>query len=198
MFEHPPAWLPDVRRSGSVTTLPPFSWNKKQPRNEFGQYAPIHTEGWDVLRFWEKVDQSQGDDGCWEWQAACNDDGYGNIGINGRTRRAHRVAWHLTHGPIPQGLHVLHHCDNRKCVNPAHLFLGTNLDNIRDRQQKGRRLHPIDGRNPNAKLTCEAVKEMRQLSKAGMRTSDLMRRFGVSKRTVRRIIRGIAWSTCND
>ena len=91
-------------------------------------------------RFWDKVDKSGR---CWEWLAAKNSSGYGRLNNNGRNHLAHRVAWILTNGPIPEGDHygticVLHHCDNPPCVNPAHLFLGTIQDNVNDMIEKGR------------------------------------------------------------
>ena len=80
----------------------------------------------------EKTDQ------CWLWLAGKNKDGYGKVKIHGRSLQAHRVSWEIHHGPIPAGLNVLHRCDNPACVNPAHLFVGTALDNNRDRDAKGR------------------------------------------------------------
>ena len=87
-------------------------------------------------RFWSKVDTS-GE--CWTWTADLDDHGYGRLGI-GRKRiePAHRVAWTLANGPIPEGLRVLHHCDNPPCVRPDHLFLGTQADNMADMMAKGR------------------------------------------------------------
>jgi len=92
-------------------------------------------------RFWAKVDKASGlgpQGTCWEWQASLNSDGYGNIGIEQMTDRAHRLSWRLHYGPIPDGLSVLHKCDNPPCVRPDHLFLGTQADNVHDMQAKGR------------------------------------------------------------
>jgi hypothetical protein len=86
-------------------------------------------------RFWSRTERSSG---CWRWTGARSKDGYGQIGIGNKILYTHRVAWELTHGSIPQGMWVLHHCDNKKCINPDHLFLGTRLDNIRDMLAKGR------------------------------------------------------------
>jgi hypothetical protein len=91
-------------------------------------------------RFWPKVDK-RGEDECWEWQGS-RSRGYGRIligGAKGRPYQAHRIAWELTVGHrLPDSIMVLHRCDNPPCVNPAHLFLGTQLDNMRDCAAKGR------------------------------------------------------------
>ena len=89
------------------------------------------------VRFFEKV--KEGDD-CWEWAAKRNNKGYGMFGTNrkGHFKLAHRVSYELENGEIPEGMMVLHRCDNPGCVNPQHLFLGTRTDNTRDMHRKGR------------------------------------------------------------
>ena len=93
-------------------------------------------------RFWSKVAKTEG--GCWVWQGARQRE-YGSVGFEGKVRRAHRVSYEMAYGPIPDGAHVLHSCDNPPCVNPSHLRPGTRADNMRDRV--------LHGRDPNANKT---------------------------------------------
>ena len=88
--------------------------------------------------FWDRVDRTEG---CWVWMGARVSKGYGNLWHGGKSISAHRHAWELTVGPIPPGMHVLHHCDNPPCVRPDHLWLGTNRENQIDSRDKGRRAH---------------------------------------------------------
>ena len=103
-------------------------------------------------RFWNKVNK-QAENGCWEWAAYRIRGGYGQFKLDGTMELAHRTSWMFEHGPIPAGLLVLHHCDNPSCVNPAHLFLGTQADNMRDKAEKGRASRLPGESNGMAKLT---------------------------------------------
>jgi len=125
--------------------------------------------------FWSKVDRT-GD--CWIWQSSRFATGYGRVTYQGKSAYSHRVSWTLTNGEIPNGFHVCHHCDNPPCVRPDHLFLGTPLDNMRDRDRKGRhgrtgklkqvckRGHGFDEANTRVdakgKRTCRACVALRQ------------------------------------
>jgi hypothetical protein len=103
---------------------------------------------------------------------------------------AHRAAYEAHAGSIPEGMLILHRCDVTACVNPAHLFLGTNTDNMRDMAQKGRCPDRRGARAPLAKLTWDAVNEIRSTSAT---ISGLARKFGVSRRAVRFARKGVTW-----
>ncbi len=145
------------------------------------------------IKFWEKVKKSTR--GCWEWQACLSATGYGRFNFKGRNAIAHRVAWEMKFGPIPNNILVLHKCDNRKCVRPVHLFLGTQQENIRDMHFK-RRINPPKGeRGGLAKLTELQVKEIRNLyALGGTSYPKLSRYFNVNQTTIGRIIKRITWS----
>src|SRR5215467_2952229 len=119
--------------------------------------------------------------GCWEWQTSLSS-GYGVFNINQRIHVAHRVAWMLYRGDIPDGLCVLHRCDNRRCVNPDHLFLGTRADNTADMLMKGREAR--GSRMPNAILTADDIPTIRQLWESGMKSAEIAALFGVARQTI--------------
>jgi len=143
-------------------------------------------------RFWAKVEKS---DSCWEWKGTINENGYGMITIERKPQRAHRISYTLKRGPIPNGMCVLHHCDNRCCVNPDHLFLGTYLDNSRDMDAKGRRrsnVRPGEG-SPTHILTEEQVLEIRKQKEQGISTKQISASFGIAKSTVFQIVNRQTW-----
>jgi hypothetical protein len=161
-----------------------------------------------ATRFWAKVHKLDGEDACWEWTAAMfTASGYGCFGYQGKPQGAHRVSWILSNGPIPDGLWVLHRCDNRKCVRPLHLFLGTAVDNARDMTAKGRNVPPTGDAhwmrqlkgaqagvaNHNAKLNETTVAEVKVALVTGEGPSSLARRFGVKPASISLILSGQNW-----
>lgn len=142
-------------------------------------------------RLWEKVDRSGGSDACWIWIGAVTTNGYGQINTGGRKSVAHRAAWELVNGPVPLGKELCHRCDNRKCVNLAHLFVGTRSDNVRDCVSKGRHVTLRGEASLRAKLSDEQVREIRALWDAGgFKKTEIGRRFGISSMYVFRLVTG--------
>ena len=136
-------------------------------------------------RFWSKVQRGPG---CWEWQACLETTGYGYYRYDGRSQVAHRVSWKITNGPITNGLFVLHTCDNRKCVRPSHLFLGTKKDNTQDAIVKGRHKHGEE--SVHAKLTEKDVKKI----KKDRRTQHVIaQEYGIVQQHVSNIKNGHKW-----
>lgn len=146
--------------------------------------------------FWAKVEKSEG---CWLWRGTVTAKGYGQVRVNNRLRSAHRVAWELEHGEIPDGLHVLHECDVRNCVR--HIYLGTNAQNVADKVARGRttkgRSAPIPAiqgiRHPRAKVTEEQVREIRERRQKGEWLKYLAAEFGLSTRQISGIARRETW-----
>jgi HNH endonuclease len=131
-------------------------------------------------------------DVCWQWLAAHNETGYGRLGrIEELPEGAHRRAYLAFIGTIPEGLHVLHRCDNRGCVNPAHLFLGSHQDNMRDMKIKGRAGRVCGESHGTHKLTTAQVRMIRTSPRSN---SDLARELGVSSVRVGQIRRGKGWT----
>lgn len=131
-------------------------------------------------RFWSYVDKKSNDE-CWNWIGSYDRKYYGQIKICKKFIKAHRFSWVLHFGEIPDGICVLHHCDNPKCVNPSHLFLGTQEDNIKDRDNKHRQ---AKGENHWChKLTLNQIKEIRKL-KGKFFQKDIAKMFNVSQSTI--------------
>lgn len=146
-------------------------------------------------RFWTKVDR-RGPDECWEWTGARTSGGYGNFWDGQTSTHASRVSWELHYGPIPEDMLVCHHCDNRPCVNPAHLFLGTYADNLQDASNKGRLPGPgIKGEEiATSKLTEPDVLEIATRLAGDETHATIAADYGVSRAAVSYIARGESWA----
>lgn len=129
--------------------------------------------------------------GCWIWERQLDDNGYGTIRIDGAMTKAHRASWAAFKGPIPRGTKVLHQCDIRCCVNPDHLFLGTQLDNMQDMISKGRQANFAGEANTNSKLTESQVAEIRE---SPLGYVELGKRYGVGKSMIGNIKTGKNWT----
>lgn len=128
------------------------------------------------------------DNGCWQWRSHTDKDGYGVLPGNRINTRAHRLSYEIHKGPIPEGMFVCHHCDNPGCVNPDHLFVGTQTDNAQDALKKGR--HYVGEKNGRSKLTEENVKEILSSSLNG---PQLAEKFNVTRSMINAIRRGVSW-----
>lgn len=140
-----------------------------------------------IARFWRKLDKS-GD--CWPWIGEKSPEGYGQMTTPYGNIRAHRLSWTIANGKIPDGLLVCHTCDNPPCVNPAHLWLGTNLDNRADMVAKGRQVR--GEQNGFSKLTDAKVREIRALLPFE-NNAKIAARFQISDSQIRRIRHGWIW-----
>lgn len=139
-------------------------------------------------RFWLQTTR-RGPTECWPWRGWLDADGYGQIALPGRGSkriRASAASWLLAHGELPNpGQYVLHRCDNPPCVNPDHLFLGTQAENCQDAVRKGR--------HRNARLTPEQVADIRARVAAGAVQREIAREVGVSYHQINRIVKGHSW-----
>ena len=142
----------------------------------------------------EKIERGSTPDpasGCWEWRGPHEYYGYGMVTHKGRPWRAHRLAYEAFVGPIPTGLYVCHKCDNRECVNPDHLFVGTHMENREDMVRKGR--HALGSRHHWAKLTEDEVLEIRRRVGEGEPQKVMCEEFGVRDSVVSRIVNRLIW-----
>lgn len=147
-----------------------------------------------MKRFWDKVDKTPGhgpQGKCWKWTAGTFTRGYGCFWLDGRMRLAHRCSWGIAYGKPPDDLCVLHTCDNPPCVNPSHLFLGTDKDNTRDMFEKGRQNRVKGMAHPRCKLTENQVKSIYNDSR---RHSQIAEDYGIHQTQISRIKRGVSWA----
>ena len=144
-----------------------------------------------LRRFLSKTERDT--NGCWIWTGSLGRKGYGQFWYEDTMARAHRVSWLLMRGPIPDGLLVCHRCDVRACVNPDHLFLGTNDDNMSDMDAKGRRNPPRGENHGLTHLNSEQVRDIRQRVEDGELQVDLADEFDVSVTTISAIVHRRTW-----
>ena len=182
-------------------------------------YRTWRSDEADKTRFWAKVDQPE--EGCWLWQSTMFSQGYGCFKAAGKMCKAHRIAYTYAKGPIPDGLVVCHACDNKRCVRPDHLFLGTTRDNVLDAKRKGRlasgdrngaRLHPEKmtrgdkhwshlhpelhqgEMNGRARLTREQVETIRtRYAAGGVSQFALADEYHVAQTTISAVLRRETW-----
>ena len=154
-------------------------------------------------RFWSKVNKD-GPNGCWLWTAGMSKRGYGRLtigrsGVDRHIEYAHRFAWKLTNGPIPDSMCLCHVCDTPLCVNPAHLFVGTQADNMRDMDRKGRRgsAGALGTGNHQAKFTEDEVRQIRVLLTSGTPQRQIASKFGVHQTSISRIATRSGWRHLN-
>jgi hypothetical protein len=135
------------------------------------------------------------ENGCWNWMAAKDRDGYGMLTHHrGKQIRAHRASYELHVAKIPTGLLVCHLCDNPSCINPEHLFVGTPKENTQDMMKKNRRPVLSGERHPNAKLTDDQVAQIIQLRSEKRLLKDIANQFNISFQTVSSITKGTTWN----
>lgn len=142
--------------------------------------------------FWTHVD-ILGEDDCWNWKLWKNTKGYGRWKVCGNPIFCHRHAYEISIGSIPDGYHVLHHCDNPLCCNPKHLFIGTNQDNVNDRVSKNRSAYTKGQSNGRAKLTDKDIIEIRRLFKSGLSHLKIAKLYNISPTTAYYAATGITW-----
>jgi hypothetical protein len=143
-------------------------------------------------RFWSKVNKTET---CWLWTAGIfQQGGYGQFCIRrGFPARAHRISWIMSYGNIPDGMDILHDCDNPLCVNPSHLWVGTPKENIRDAVKRGRLLPKIGEKNGASVLTEAIVRAIRMDAKNNMRPLELREKYKISSALLYTITHYISW-----
>ena len=145
-----------------------------------------------IKRFWNRVNVPSNKKLCWNWKASTRGIGYGQVSFKNKKLYTHRVVWELSYGAIPDGLFVLHKCDNPLCVNPNHLFLGTNQDNMTDKVKKGRQSHGESSKL--SKLSSVQIDDIRKRYRRGkISQQSLADEMGVSQSLISLILNRKLW-----
>jgi predicted metal-binding protein len=173
---------------------------KKHHKNKPPMFLRGHSNKFRVRKeydvesaFWDRVNKRE-DDECWEWQGYLMPNGYGQLKEREKNVYAHRYSYKLHFGELPEELCVCHKCDNRKCVNPNHLFIGTVADNMRDMYEKGRN---YKGKPGTTKLTPEQVRMIRTLCENNYDKTEIAKVFGLKRCTVANIYSRRLWKEVN-
>lgn len=152
----------------------------------------IKNEASSEERFWKKVNKTET---CWLWLASLFKEGYGQFKVHGKNMLAHRFSWEITNGPIPKDILVLHRCpgkSDKRCVNPFHLYLGNDKNNVQDALNDG--TFYIGSMKILAKLTESDIPEIRESLKLGESQSSISRRYGVTPAAISSIARNLTWT----
>ena len=148
-----------------------------------------------VDKFLSKLPEILNENVCWNWQGTKDKNGYGVLNHTKKALKAHRISYEIYYSKPLNQLHCLHKCDNPSCVNPLHLFSGTNLDNVRDKIQKGRCFtgNQKGSKNGFSKLTEKEVIEIRNLYNMGVSKKDLSKKYNVHKSNIHYIVTNKTW-----
>lgn len=153
---------------------------------------PIYEERF-KKRYFNYVEKSKSTEGCWNWTGAGTKEGYGHISYKAKVKKSSRIMWEWIYGKIPNKMIICHNCDNPKCVNPDHLFLGTDAINRVDCMKKGRMKY-FHGENcSQAKLKDFQVLEIKKLLKDGFSITELAKMYSMGKTTIAHIKNGDNW-----
>lgn len=155
----------------------------------------MHLSERNLKNFWNKVTKLSNQD-CWEWTACLQSNGYGQIRFDNKVHYSHRLSYFIHFGHIPEDKHVLHRCDNRKCVNPLHLFLGDQASNMADCAAKRRNAHGT--RSPLSKITEQQLAEIRRLSESGCTCKYISNKYNLHYNTIYKILKGVTYKHVTD
>lgn len=141
------------------------------------------------------TDDIETTDSCWEWTGSLSAGGYSQLQIDGEKFYAHRISYRLFHGPIEPGRYVCHKCDNKKCINPMHLYAGLPEENTEDAMERGELKEYVADGNPAAKLTADEAKDAYERVQDGESQASVARDLGVTKSCIWTVVHGKTWAS---